>query len=231
MRAFIQCTARRRDPWPPQSRPRVCSFPPTPAPCTSQAQHPFRQLRCSARRIRSPTAHLSPQTLQSTLSKVHRGWSRYTVDDSGGNCQRLRCRISDELQSGNFRVKSAFYPNNFPQSVSVDFRQALSTVQTRNILQPTIWTVRTLALSRQYGPTHVIDFRYHGRVGKVRSDGVTVDRNLLHSMHRRGVPFAGQRVSLRGVKAHGQVKFPLRRGQPVGFSVLAGALVLEIKIE
>ena len=53
----------------------------------------------------------------------------------------------------------------------------------------------------------------------------------LRPRDRRRVPFAGKRLGLRGVEAHGQIEGAFRRRQPVGFLVLARALVLEIEIE
>ena len=51
----------------------------------------------------------------------------------------------------------------------------------------------------------------------------------LDPHHRRRVPFAGECLGLRAIETHAHVERPLRRGQPVGFFVFAGALVLEVK--
>jgi hypothetical protein len=53
----------------------------------------------------------------------------------------------------------------------------------------------------------------------------------LSSRDRRWVPFAGKRIRLRSVEAHGQIECPFRRGKPVGLLFLARVLVLEIKVE
>ena len=53
----------------------------------------------------------------------------------------------------------------------------------------------------------------------------------LNSHHRRRVPFAGEGLGLRAIETHAHVECPLRSGQPVGFLVFAGALVLEVKVE
>src|ERR1700730_16758108 len=53
----------------------------------------------------------------------------------------------------------------------------------------------------------------------------------LHFRDRRRVPFAGERLGFRGVQAHCQIEWSPRRGEPVGFHVLSGTLVLEIEIE
>jgi hypothetical protein len=49
--------------------------------------------------------------------------------------------------------------------------------------------------------------------------------------NRRGIPSAGQRLGLRRVQAHRQIEWRPRRGKPVGFELLAGTVVLEVKIE
>jgi hypothetical protein len=51
----------------------------------------------------------------------------------------------------------------------------------------------------------------------------------LHDWRR--VPFAGERVGLRGVKTHSQVERSLRRGKPVGFLVGTRTFILEIEVE
>jgi len=53
----------------------------------------------------------------------------------------------------------------------------------------------------------------------------------LGSRDRRWVPFAGKRIRLRSVEAHGQIECPFRRGKPVGLLFLARVLVLEIEVE
>src|ERR1700722_11287504 len=54
---------------------------------------------------------------------------------------------------------------------------------------------------------------------------------LLRFRYRRRAPFSRECFGLGTIKAHGQVKCPLRRRKPVGFLVLAWALVLEIEVE
>jgi hypothetical protein len=53
----------------------------------------------------------------------------------------------------------------------------------------------------------------------------------LQLRDHRWVPLAGERLSLRGVEAHGQIEGPCRGRQPVGFLVLTRAFVLEVNIE
>src|SRR5947207_3750172 len=47
----------------------------------------------------------------------------------------------------------------------------------------------------------------------------------------RRVPFAGERLRLRAVKTHAHVEWGLWRGQPVGFLLFAGTLILEIQVK
>src|SRR5262245_44615630 len=53
----------------------------------------------------------------------------------------------------------------------------------------------------------------------------------LRPYDRRGIPFSGQRLRLRAVKAHRQVEGSLRCRKPIGFLVLSRTLVLEVDIE
>ena len=53
----------------------------------------------------------------------------------------------------------------------------------------------------------------------------------LNFLDGRRIPFASQRLGLRAIETHAQVERPLRRGQPVGFLILAPAFILEIRIE
>src|SRR6267378_5498662 len=53
----------------------------------------------------------------------------------------------------------------------------------------------------------------------------------LHLRDRRRIPFAGERLRLRSVQAHGQIERSLRGGKPVGFHVLSGTFVLEIEVK
>ena len=48
---------------------------------------------------------------------------------------------------------------------------------------------------------------------------------------RRRVPLACKRLGLRAIEPHGHIEPSLRRRQPVGLLVLAGALVLEIEVQ
>src|SRR5688572_2438370 len=54
---------------------------------------------------------------------------------------------------------------------------------------------------------------------------------LLHFGDRRRVPLADERLGFRSVHAQQQIKRLLGRRQPVGFLVLSGALILEIKVK
>src|SRR5882672_766539 len=47
----------------------------------------------------------------------------------------------------------------------------------------------------------------------------------------RRIPFAGKRLGLRRIQAHGQIEWCLWRGKPVGFQVFSRALVLEIEVK
>ena len=47
----------------------------------------------------------------------------------------------------------------------------------------------------------------------------------------RGIPLARQCVGFGGVESHGQIECAFRCGQPVGFVVFAGTVVLKIQIE
>ena len=48
---------------------------------------------------------------------------------------------------------------------------------------------------------------------------------------RRGTPFTGERLGLRAIEPHSQVKGSLRCGKPIGFLVLSRTLVLEIEVK
>jgi len=46
-----------------------------------------------------------------------------------------------------------------------------------------------------------------------------------------GTPFTGERLGLRAIEPHSQVKGSLRCGKPIGFLVLSRTLVLEIEVK
>src|SRR4029450_12130299 len=56
-------------------------------------------------------------------------------------------------------------------------------------------------------------------------------RRRLVLYDRRGGPFAGQGLALRGIEAGGQMEGPLRGGQPVGLLASTRTVVLEVQVE